>query len=64
MPKSIANAKRGQVWTGQSMVFTKAVDLSNGSLVKKRGYQPIKKMAGARYKVESRRKKSAGGKGG
>ena len=63
MPKSISNNKRGQVWTGKSMVFTKAVDLSNGSLDKKRGLKPFYKMTGSRYKVVNR-KKSAGGKGG
>lgn len=64
MARTISNSKRGQVWTGSSMVFTKAVNASNSPFVKKTGYQPFYKMAGAKYKVTSRNKRTGGGSGG
>ena len=63
MAKSFANAKRGQVNTGESVTFTKAVDISTGLTPKVR-YKPLLRMAGTKWKVSNRQKKSSGGSGG
>ena len=52
-----------QVNTGKSTVYSGKVDVSTG-LTKKTAYRPFLKISNKGLKVESKNKKTAGGKGG